>query len=125
VAGVGIDVVDLERFRTLLSRRSAAPRRLFTEAEQAYASSSSDPAKRLAARFAAKEATMKALGVGIGAVRFRDMEVLGDGGRPTLQLAGRAARLAEEMGITCWHISLSHSDLVAVASVLAASGPGA
>ncbi|MGH9152096.1 MAG: holo-ACP synthase, partial [Acidimicrobiales bacterium] len=73
--GIGIDAVEVDRFRRALERTPRMGERLFTDGERAYGSRFADPAPRLAARFAAKEATMKALGVGLGAVDFRDVEV--------------------------------------------------
>ena len=67
--GIGVDAVDIDRFRGILSRRPHIAERLFTSGEQEYADRYSDPAPRLAARFAAKEAALKALGAGIGAAR--------------------------------------------------------
>jgi holo-[acyl-carrier protein] synthase len=120
VRGIGVDAVDVARFRTVLGRRPGLGRRLFTDAERSYAESGKDPGSRLAARFAAKEAVLKALGVGIGAADFHDVEVVrDDNGAPGLALAGRAARLAAARGVRFWHLSLSHTDLVAVASVVA------
>jgi holo-[acyl-carrier protein] synthase len=120
VRGIGVDAVDVARFRTVLARRPGLARRLFTDAERSYAASGKDPGPRLAARFAAKEAVLKALGVGLGATDFRDVEVVrGDDGRPSLALVGRAASLAAGRGVRWWHISLTHTDLVAVASVIA------
>jgi holo-[acyl-carrier protein] synthase len=120
VRGVGVDAVDVARFRSVLARRPGLATRLFTEAERAYAASGKDPGSRLAARFAAKEAVLKALGVGIGAAGFREIEVVRhDGGPPRLALAGRAAALAAARGVRWWHVSLSHTELVAVASVVA------
>ena len=120
VSGIGVDAVDVGRFRTLLERRPGVIDRLFTTSEYAYAAVSHDPAPRLAARFAAKEAVLKALGVGIGAADFRDVEVKRDeNGAPLLELAGRAAALAAERGVARWHVSLTHTDTVAVASVVA------
>jgi holo-[acyl-carrier protein] synthase len=120
VRGIGIDAVDVARFRTVLARRPGLAHRLFTDAERSYAHSGQDPGSRLAARFAAKEAVLKALGVGIGAADFRDVEVVrSDDGAPALALGGRAAALAERRGIRWWHLSLTHTDLVAVASVVA------
>ncbi|HXQ59875.1 MAG TPA: holo-ACP synthase [Acidimicrobiales bacterium] len=120
VRGIGIDAVDVARFRAVLERRPAVAGRLFTDAERSYAASGKDPASRLAARFAAKEAVLKALGVGIGAADFHDVEVVRDpGGAPRLALAGRAATLAAARGVRWWHLSLSHTELVAVASVVA------
>ena len=74
--GVGIDAVDVERFRRSLARTPGLAERLFTAEERAYAAQRADPTERLAARFAAKEAVMKALGVGIGAFAFHDVEVV-------------------------------------------------
>ena len=79
-----------------------------------------DPGPRLAARFAAKEAVLKALGVGIGSAAFRDVEVVrAESGEPHLVLTGSAAALAHARGVTRWHVSLTHTDTVAVASVVA------
>jgi holo-[acyl-carrier protein] synthase len=124
VRGIGVDAVDVARFRLVLARRPGLARRLFTEAERSYAESGRDPGTRLAARFAAKEAVLKALGVGIGAARFHDVEVRrSDDGAPHVALAGRAAALAAERGVRFWHLSLTHTDLVAVASVVAEGAP--
>ena len=125
VVGIGVDAVDVERFRTVISRRPAVLERLFTDAERAFAGAMSDPGPRLAARFAAKEAVLKALGVGIGAAGFRDVEVVRErDGAPRLALSGRAATLADRRGVRRWHVSLTHTDLVAVASVVAEGAPG-
>jgi|TARA_B110000914_G_scaffold91862_1_gene80803 holo-[acyl-carrier protein] synthase len=120
VIGIGLDVVDVERMRTVLSRRAAIKERLFTRSEQHYAEASIDSVQRFAARFAAKEAVMKALGVGLGSVKFRDIEVVKlDSGKPTLELHGQAAVLADLAGIRKWHLSMSHTALVAEAIVVA------
>jgi len=130
VVGVGVDTVDVARFRRVLERRPGLAGRLFTEAERADVSRGGDPAERLAARFAAKEATMKALGRGIGAFALRDVEVVRAGGTgsgrgaPTLRLAGGAERLAAERSVERWHVSLSHTALVATAVVVAESAGG-
>jgi len=120
VCGLGIDAVDVQRFRRVIARRPSMVRRVFTDAERADAARVKDSAPRLAARFAAKEAVMKALGVGIGALGWREIEVIrADGGAPKLALAGRATALAVDRGVGAWHVSLTHSDLVAIASVVA------
>ena len=114
--GIGIDTVEVDRFRRALQKRPGICERLFTPAEQAYGRRARDPAERLAARFAAKEAVMKALGVGLGAFAFRDVEVVkAPSGAPSLSLTGRAAELAARRGVTTWHVSLTHSGLVAEA----------
>jgi holo-[acyl-carrier protein] synthase len=114
--GIGTDVVDLERFRLVLDRTPTLLDRLFTVGERALADSRRDPIPTLAARFAAKEAVMKVLGVGIGAIDWHDVEVVREeSGRPRLVVTGRAAALAAAVGVVSWHLSLSHSALVAIA----------
>src|SRR5580693_1573875 len=118
--GLGIDAVDIGRFRDILARRPAMAERLFTPGERAYAAGLVDPAPSLAARFAAKEAVMKALGVGIGAFRFVDVEVVRQaGGRPALQVHGAAAELASRQGVGSWLVSLTHTASLAEAVVAA------
>lgn len=120
VTGIGVDVVDIERFRRSLERTPSMRTRLFTAVELDDAASRPDPVPSLAARFAAREAAMKALGVGLGAFGFHDLWVERlESGAPRLVVAGAAARLADEAGVLRWHVSLSHSATVAVAYVLA------
>ena len=120
VVGLGIDAVDLDRFRTVLGRRPGLARRIFTEDELAYAEGAPDPVPRLATRFATKEAVMKALGVGLWSFGLRDVEVVRHGlDAPTVVLHGPAADLAEAAGATRWHLSLTHTDTVAMAAVVA------
>ena len=83
----------------------------------------SDPVPRLSTRFAAKEATMKALGVGLGAFPFADVEVVRNGlEAPSLVLHGSALAPAEQAGVVRWHLSLTHTDQVAMAMVVAEGG---
>lgn len=119
--GVGVDLVEIPRFREVIARTPSIVDRLFTEAEQAYAARHRDPAPRLAVRFAAKEATMKALGVGLGSMALRDIEVRRDEatGRPSLHLYEGAAALATERGVARWELSLSHTDGLAQATAIA------
>jgi holo-[acyl-carrier protein] synthase len=125
VVGVGVDAVDLDRFRRVLGRRSSMADRLFTEGERAYAAAATDPVPRLATRFAAKEATMKALGVGLGAFPFTDVEVVRLGlDAPTLVLHGVALERSDRTGVVRWHLSLTHTDQVAMAVVIAEGGTG-
>jgi holo-[acyl-carrier protein] synthase len=120
VIGLGIDNVDVARFRTVLQRTPGFAARVFTDAEVDYARRAHDPTQRLAARFAAKEAVLKALGVGLGAARLRDIEVTrANSGAPALRLHGSAAAMAAERGVQRWWISLTHTDLVAAAFVVA------
>jgi holo-[acyl-carrier protein] synthase len=120
VIGVGIDAVDVDRFRAILGRRRGFAERVFTAAERAEAAARHDPVPGLAARFAAKEAVMKSLSVGLGAFDFADVEVVrGDGGAPALSVTGRAATLAGARAVGGWHISLTHTASVAMAVAVA------
>lgn len=118
--GIGIDAVDIERFRNVLARRPNMRRRLFTADELESLSQRSDDVASLAARFAVREATMKALGVGLGAFDFHDVSVQRDpSGAPVLKVSGRAEVLARESGVEGWHVSITHTDSVAMAVVAA------
>ncbi len=118
--GIGIDLVDIERFRRSLERTPSMRTRLFTAVELDYVAPKADPVPSLAARFAAREAVMKALGVGLGAFGFHDVWVeRADSGAPSLVVTAAAAELADAAGVTVWHLSLTHSDHVAAAYVIA------
>lgn len=113
IIGVGIDVVDVDRFAQSLARTPRLAHRLFTEAEQVL------PAASLAARFAAKEALAKALGAPVG-LHWRDAEVhRGEDGRPHLSMRGTVAARAEALGVRHTHLSLSHDAGIASAVVIA------
>ena len=117
--GIGTDLVDIDRMRDVLARTPGMIDRLFCSGEQAYAETSADPARPYAARFAAKEAVLKSLGLGLGAFSFHDVWVeRAASGAPSLAITGRAAELAQAAGVTRWHLSLTHSDLVAAAYVV-------
>jgi holo-[acyl-carrier protein] synthase len=118
--GIGIDAVDIDRFRKLLARRPNMRARLFTDAELQSLAGQSDDAASLAARFAVREATMKALGVGLGAFGFHDVSVVKqESGAPTLVVTGKAQELAIAQGVDGWHVSITHTDTVAMAVVAA------
>lgn len=110
---VGIDLIEIERVERALERRPRLAERLFTPAELAYAGERGRPGRHLAARFAAKEAVIKALGQGVPP---RDIEVV-SGEPPVAQLHGRAAELA---GDAEFAISLTHSRETAAAVAIAA-----
>ncbi|NPA06456.1 MAG: holo-[acyl-carrier-protein] synthase [Chloroflexi bacterium] len=114
---IGFDLVDVPRFRAFLTRRGGrALTRLFTPHERAVAQGR---AERLAARFAAKEAVAKALGTGLGAVGWLEIEVrTGPHGAPQVHLSGRAAARARALGLFAWSISLTHTDQCAGAVVI-------
>lgn len=117
--GVGIDVVDVPRFEIVLGRRPRIVDRLFTEGEQRDARGK---AERLAARFAAKEAVMKSMGVGAGSVPWKSIEVKrAPSGAPSVLVHGAAAELAAQRGVDEFHISLTHTAMTAAAFVIASS----
>ena len=120
ILGLGSDLVEVGRFRLALERRATLAERLFTDGEREYGYSQHDPAESLAARFAAKEAVMKALGVGIGAFAFHDVEVVvTDDGAPSLVIRGAARALAAGRGVRAWHLSLTHTTHLAEAVAIA------
>ena len=110
MSGVGIDLLDIERLERALERRPRLAERLFTDAERAYAAGRARPIMHLAARFCAKEAVAKALG--LTAWSFRDVEVVATEGAPGVRLSGSAARRAAELGVTA-QVSLTHTDRTA------------
>jgi holo-[acyl-carrier protein] synthase len=122
ILGHGIDIVETARIRRMADDHGQHfLDRVFTPAEQAYCALS--PKRRyehLAARFAAKEAVLKALGTGWrGGIAWTDVEVVKDiSGQPRIVLTGECRRIADEMGITHWHISISHIESHATASAI-------
>lgn len=120
VVGVGIDAVDIDRFRASLERTPTMRGRVFTDRELDDVSSQADQVPSLAARFAAREAVMKAMGLGLGAFEFHDVWVeRTESGRPVLRVSGRAREHADRLGVGAWHLSLTHTDHVAIAYVVA------
>ncbi len=127
IVGLGIDVVEIRRIRELHLRRGERfCRRVFTPGEVAACLERADPAPALAARFAAKEAGMKALGTGWGeGVGWHDLEVVSAVGRPPrLQLHGAAAARAAALGAQMFHLSLSHDGGVSAAVVVLEAAAG-
>jgi holo-[acyl-carrier protein] synthase len=118
VVGIGTDL------RLALQRRPKIAERLFSDDERAYAFRHREPVPPLAARFAAKEAVMKALGVGLWKFAMRDVEVTKlASGQPELALHRRAAALAAERGVGAWMLTLSHTDSMAIAVAVALGAP--
>ncbi len=113
---VGIDLLEIDRLERALERRPRLATRLFTERELAYAASRARPGQHLAARFAAKEAVAKALQ--LDGWNFCEVEVVGDGGPPAIELHGHVAACAREQGVEV-SISLTHTDRDAAAVALA------
>lgn len=122
IIGIGTDLIEVERVDRVRRRHGDRFLRLcFTENEQAYALARKNVSQHLAARFAAKEAVMKALGTGWGrGVRWRDIEVRRRAGEaPRIVLSGGAARRARALGVARLHLSLSHLRGEAIAFVVA------
>lgn len=118
VAGVGIDMLEIERLERALERRPRLAERLFTDAERAYAAGRARPGQHLAARFCAKEAVAKALG--LEAWSFREVEVVAGGGKPTVRLFGAAAARATALRVRV-EVSLTHTRRDAAAVAVAAA----
>ena len=110
MSGVGIDLLNVERFERALERRPRLAERIFTDAERAYAAERARPGMHLAARFCAKEAVAKALG--LTGWSFRDVEVVATDAAPQLRLSGTVAARAAELGGEL-AISLTHTHEVA------------
>jgi holo-[acyl-carrier protein] synthase len=121
IVGLGLDIAEVDRIAGVI-RRHGHPllQRLYTTAEIAYCESHHNKFERYAARFAAKEAAMKALGTGwTRGVRWRDIEVVrARGGRPTLTLEGVARQIAQGLGVKNISLSITHSENIALAQVI-------
>jgi holo-[acyl-carrier protein] synthase len=126
IVGVGVDVMEIDRFAEALARRPRLTERCFTPDEAAYCAGKPFPPQHFAARFAAKEAVGKALGRGM--TRWREVEVVRGRGAPTIVLHGHYREWADRLGVTRIHLSITHSRGVAVAVAIAERGdrgPGA
>src|SRR5262245_31343433 len=128
IRALGIDLVAVSRIEGAARRPCERfLKRIMTEGEAAYCARHPEPAKHWAARFAAKEAGMKALGTGwSGGVTFKSIEVVNLGsGQPTLVLHGGSAERAQAMGVTYTHVSITHDGGFAVACVVLDGPDGA
>ena len=121
IVGLGIDITEVDRIRKAMERRGAAfKKRVYTPSEIAYCETHRDPYERFAARFAAKEAGMKALGTGwTRGVRWVDLEVVRHpSGRPTLKLHGKSGEIAAQLGVKNISLTITHSGNTALAQVI-------
>jgi len=121
IVGLWVDLVEVARIRAVLSaHRDRFLRRILTGAERAYVGRYRDPAERLAGRWAAKEAALKALGTGLGeGVSWQDVEILPTGtGQPELHLHRKALVRARALGATVFHVTITHSQELALAQVI-------
>lgn len=122
IVGVGIDVCQIARMESALARTPRLEPRVFTEHERAYAAGRPNPAVHLAARFAAKEAALKALGLPHG-LRWHDLEVMTDAaGAPAFVFSGAALTAFELRGAKRAHLSLSHDGGISIALVVLEGG---
>jgi holo-[acyl-carrier protein] synthase len=125
ILGIGSDLAQVERIRKSIAQYGDRfLTRVYTERERAYASSKANAAERFAARFAAKEAGMKAIGTGWrGGITWKDFEVVnGASGQPTLRLSGVALQTAAKLGVERISISLTHTAETAFAVVILENG---
>lgn len=119
----GVDLIEIDRIKTAHDRQDAFGKRIFTEAELAYCNLRPDPYPHLAGRFAAKEACLKAFGVGMGGfgtlARFQEIEVESmPSGKPTLLLYGSMEKMRKRLKIAQVTVSISHADSFAIATVV-------
>ena len=122
MVGVGVDIVDVRRFRAAIARTPGLVARVFTDREIELSGGASLRPSSLAARWAAKEAVAKVL-VDNRGLEWHHCEVVnGDRGEPLLVVAGTVQRAAEALGIEAWHLSLSHDGDMAIAFALAVRG---
>ena len=117
---IGVDIVEVPRVERLVRKHERVQERLFTQPEIDYCRARGNCYEHMAARFAAKEAVLKALGTGlVTGMRWTDVEVVNEeGGRPRVELAGAVAAFAERHGVQQLEISLSHTSGLALAQAL-------
>ena len=121
IVGIGIDIAEVPRIRHSIERFGHRfLERVFTAGEMRYCDSKANRVERYAARFAAKEAAMKALGTGWNhGVRWRDCEVVRmPGGRPTIHFHGKAGEFAARLGVKNTALSISHTEEQAIAQII-------
>ena len=121
IVGIGIDIVEIARIAEVYIRhRERFAQRILSDAERVYVLRHADPRQRLAGRWAAKEAALKALGTGLAdGIGWKDAEILNDDkGKPVLRFHGKALLRAMELGAVKFHLSITHSETVAMAQVI-------
>jgi holo-[acyl-carrier protein] synthase len=118
IIGLGVDLADIERVGQVLAKYPRFAERCFTSHEREYAFKFAKPERRLAARFAGKEAVMKSMGTGWRRIRWQEIEITG-GGKPTVRMSGNAARRAEALGISEVLVTITHTDTSALVMAVA------
>ena len=119
IFGIGTDMVEIGRIRRAIDKNPRFLQKVYTEEEIRYCQRKKNPWQSFAARFAAKEAVGKAMGTGIGALGLTNIEIVNkSSGQPQVVLRDRAEAIARERGIKTIHISLSHSEVYAIATAM-------
>lgn len=118
ILGLGVDMADIDRVGGVLTKYPRFADRCFTQHEREYAFRFARPERRLAARFAGKEAVMKSMGTGWRRIGWRDIEITG-GGKPTVKMSGSAAARAEVLGVTEVLVTITHTDTMALVMAVA------
>lgn len=118
ILGLGVDLADIERVGHVLAKYPRFAERCFTEHERDYAFRFARPERRLAARFAGKEAVMKSMGTGWRRIRWQDIEITG-GGKPTVRMTGSAASRASQLGVSEVLVTITHTDTSALVMAVA------
>lgn len=121
IVGLGVDLAEIERVGMVLSKYPRFAERCFTDHEREYAFRYARPERRLAARFAGKEAVMKSLGTGWRRIRWKDIEITG-GGKPTVRMSGTADRRARQLGVSEVLVTITHTDKTALVMAVAIGG---
>jgi holo-[acyl-carrier protein] synthase len=118
IIGLGVDLADVARVEQVLGKYPRFAERCFTDHEREYAFRYAHPARRLAARFAGKEAVMKSMGTGWRRIGWKEIEITG-GGKPTVRMSGNASRRAKSLGITEVMVTITHTDTTALVMAIA------
>lgn len=118
ILGLGVDLADIDRVERVLDKYPRFAERCFTDHEREYAFRFAKPSRRLAARFAGKEAVMKSLGTGWRRISWQEIEITG-GGKPTVRMFGRAAKRASLLGVSEVMVTITHTDTSALVMAVA------
>ena len=120
IIGIGTDIFEVERIKTKIEKQPSLIEGIFTDNEINYCNQFKNKAQRFAARYAAKEAFLKALGTGWrNGITFKDINIINDDlGKPDIILSGIAKQIADKLGVTTIHLSMSHTKDLANAFVI-------
>ena len=120
IIGIGTDIFEVERMKTKIEKQPSLIEGIFTDNEISYCNQFKNKAQRFAARYAAKEAFLKAIGTGWrDGITFKDIDIINDDlGKPEIKLSGIAKQIADKLGVTAIHLSMSHTKDLANAFVI-------